>query len=718
MKNTYLKIIWRNLANFCNAVTLSLIILLIAIGAWSYAVSSFILFINIGISLYQEIRAKIVVDKLILVTRSIYEVKRGGEELKVPTEEICAEDTVVLRVGQQVPADGKVLEGTLELDESILTGESSAVKKRAGDLVLAGSTVKAGRAAVRADKVGADCYIESVAKIAKTVLKPRSNIFKTLDKIIKVISIGLVPLAILLLVSNLISQGGVGFHQTVIDVSSSILGMIPIGMFLLVSTALAASVLKLSKKHTLLKDLYSIEMLASVDTLLLDKTGTMTSGALDVSGSKAFSEVTAGADGRVLERETGLAVESLLFTLLVAGESNNSTGKALEASARRLGRLLEMSRTLPFSSDRKYSAVELKNGLAYALGAPDFLAGASPEVLAYASENSRLCRRTVLLVRLDGGIDCIDTGRHVPVMGYALDDRLRGGAAETLAWFQKNGVDIKVVSGDECKTVGKTAERAGLLGAERCLNCAKISESQLEAAVEDTTVFGRTSPEQKAAIVKTLQKKRRIVGMIGDGVNDILALKQADCSISFACASESARDISRIVLLDSDFNSLPSIVKEGRRVIGNVQKVSSLFVMKNIFVMFMTFLFAALIFFYPNTQYPFDAKKMMLIELFVLGLPVFVLALDKNPQRPKGSIIEGHKKRNSLRAVVDCRRVGGIAFWKPQGLRSAVYGFVSVDNSYYERLRLYAYRGSASHQADAYNHYSNDIRVDRRSGFR
>ncbi|MDR1905975.1 MAG: HAD-IC family P-type ATPase [Clostridiales bacterium] len=627
---SYLKIVVGNITNFCNIVTLSLIILLIAIGAWDYAVSSFILFINIGIGIFQEVKAKRVVERLTLVTSNFYDVLRDGEYVTTGSGDILLDDLFILRAGGQIPVDGVVCDGHLEVDESILTGESCSVKKTVNATVLAGSYVKAGQALVRADKIGAECYINGAAEILKDVSKPQSKIFNALDKIIKLISIGLIPLAILLFISNFYNGP---LNRALIMASSSVLGMIPVGMFLLTSMAFAASVIKLSKKQTLLKDLYAVEMLAATDVLLFDKTGTITDGNLEVVDIKVFSDMTDGKDAL-----TDFSAENILTTLIISGGGNNATARAIKSRFKN-GRILPHGKVIPFDSDKKFSAAKIENGYTYILGAPDFLTDRA-DVTAFAYENSKKCRRTVLLGRVVDESESFSGKNVIPIMALSIEDELRGEIAETFAWFEDNGVDIKVISGDDPHTVAEIVKKAGLKGAEKGVNCNGMDDCALEKSLNDNVVFGRTSPEQKAHIVNTLKKQGRVVCMVGDGVNDIQALKQADCSISFATASDAARNISRIVLMDSEFKNIPAIVGEGRRAIGNIQKVSSLFIMKNLFVMFMTLLFAILTFVDHGIVYPFDSKKMIMMEVFVLGIPAYVIALERVKGKVTSSVYE------------------------------------------------------------------------------
>lgn len=617
------RIVFDNFFNFCNTITISLVVLLIAVGAASYAVSSSIIFISIGIGIAQEIRAKRTVEKLSMVVDSVCEILRDGKWQQQSTRVLVLDDIYKVAAGTQVPVDSTIKDGIIEVDESIITGESIPVKKTIGDSVLAGTQVVSGQAIGRVEKVGKDCYIENIARVARRVSKPYSNIFSNLNRIILVITIILVPLSILLLISNILDKNDA--IQTIINVSSAAIGMIPVGMFLLTSTALAVSVIKLSKKNCLAQDLYSIEMLAMVDTLLLDKTGTITDGNLEVIDSVEFAKTYYNVNdivGTILEKTNDKNATAVAFSKIINMENHIKTSKIM-----------------PFSSKRKYSGITTEHG-SYILGAPDFICGDNKEINDYVNVNSEMGRRTLLLVYFDGDIDDFDKNNVTPIAIYALEDSLRCDVQETLAWFAQNDVDVKIVSGDNPLTVSKIAEKAGVDKADKYLNCNGVIDEELQQHCLDTTVFGRVNPEQKQALVHYLQEKDRIVGMIGDGVNDVQALKDADCSISFACANEAARNISRIVLMDSNFKTLPKIVEEGRSVIGNVEKVSSLYIMKNLFIMFFTLVFAIIGFISKDTTYPFDTKKMLLIELFVIGIPTFIIAVQPNKRRVEGAFMK------------------------------------------------------------------------------
>ena len=624
---SYTKIVVQNTFNFCNSLIIILCIILDILGHFDYTISSSMIAINIGVGIFQEIKAKWTVQKLSIVKQSTCTVIREGAQSVISTEDLVLDDVFILTAGQQVPVDGVILDGAVELDESILTGESRGVKKAKDNKVMAGSVALAGEAAIRAERVGKDCYIESIANIARKVNKPQSKLFTIIDNIIKAFSIALFVLGIMLIVASKLAKAN--WDDTLLMAFSSMLGMIPCGMFVVTSTALAQSVLKLTKVNALPQDIYSIEMLAMVDTLLLDKTGTITDGNLEV------------IENDILDKSYDInQVKSIIYTMNEVNKDKKPTALALNKYCEG-AEIVGSTEALPFSSERKYSAITLDDGKTYILGAPDFICLKNEAVLKYCETKSIEGKRTILLASFDGSIDDIDPLQTTPVCLFTIEERLKENITDILAWFNANDVDIKIISGDNPATVSAIAKKAGVKDAWKLVNCAEVSDEELRELCKDTVVFGRVSPEQKVLIVNELKKQKHVVGMVGDGVNDVQALKASDCSISFANANEAARNTSRIVLLDNDFKSMPKIVEGGRRVIGNIEKVSSMYIMKNIFIMVMTFIFAIAMMITrdPSFGYPFSTKNMLMIEFFVIAIPSFTFALLPNQERSKGKFM-------------------------------------------------------------------------------
>lgn len=646
---SYLRIVADNLFNFCNVVCIALVILLCSIGAWDYTLSTSIILVNIVIGIWQEVKAKKAVSKLAIVHKAGVKVIREGKEQEIDSADIVLDDVIVLGAGAQAPVDCILLDGYMEVDESILTGESVPIRKNIGDNILAGSHIVAGEARCRADRVGKDCYIEKILRIASKFNKPKSMIFNTINFIIKCLSVVLVILGVFIFLSEKLTMTG-QWRDLIITVASSILGMLPVGMFMLTSTALAGSVLKLSKTGALPQDIYSIEMLAQVDTLLLDKTGTLTNGQMKV------------VDVKILDPQ--IDVGSIVASINYWTRDNKPTARALvdyfggnfdNASqedgekTQRLYRVMDCDEVRSFSSLRKCSAIKIGEDC-YFLGAPDYVAVSSADTEKYCHDNACVGKRTIMLSTAKGDVDRLDKTKATPIALFALEDRLRENVKDTLDWFALNDVDIKIISGDNPETVSYVAAKAGVKDANKYINCS-LAENLSTDVVEDTVVFGRVSPSQKEEIVKALQDSGRVVGMIGDGVNDIQALKESDCSISFLGAHEVARNISRIVLLNNDFGAMPSIVREGRRVINNMEKVSSLYIMKMLFIMVMTFVFSIITLATHTPSYPFDTKKIMIVEMFVIGLPTYIYAFQPNDARISGRFMHNIIK-SSISALV------------------------------------------------------------------
>ena len=634
---SYPRIIFENIFSFCNIVTLFLMLLLVCIGAADYALSSSIIIISMVIGIVQEIKAKQSVEKLSLTVESTCTVIRDGEKKEISTKELVLDDVYIAEAGAQVPVDSVIADGYVEVDESILTGESIPVKRTAGENIYAGSIVMEGQAVARADRVGKDCYIESIARAARKVERPKSRIFNSINNFIKVATVILAVLAVILIISERLAaqmDDWNSWKDTIITVSSSIIGMIPVGMFVMMSTALAVSVLRLSKHSALPQDLYSVEMLARVDTLLLDKTGTITSGDLEVVDIKTLTEPT-------------VDLRDLMCTFTEATKDKKSTARALDKKFEG-GNVLKFTDALSFSSARKYSAVTLEGGKSYLLGAPEYVTVLSEEAKEYLSGQSKLGRRSVLLAQFDGPISEAVPEKTVPLDIFILEDSLRTDVRSTLEWFYKNDVDVKIISGDNPETVSNIAAKTGVFNADKWVNCRGLSKEELEEKAEEGVVFGRVSPDKKRDIVRCLQKKGRTVGMIGDGVNDVKALRESDCSISFGSANEVARNISRIILTDNNFSTLPTIVNEGRSVIGNIEKVSALYIMKNIAIMVLTLAFAIAGFVNPAISYPISTKQLLLLEFFVIGVPSLAFAMQKGNARR----VTGNFMRNVLKSAL------------------------------------------------------------------
>lgn len=617
---TYKSIFFGNIFTFFNLLCFIVAGALIAVGAWTNLLFLAIILCNIVIGIIQEIRAKKTIEKISLVSAPTATVMRDGHKQDISVDEVVMDDVILFTTGKQICADCKVLEGEVEVNESLLTGESVAIKKRKGDILYSGSFISSGKCTAVVDRVGEFSYTAKLSAKAKEYKKAKSELLRSLNLIIRCIGIIIVPLAILMFYNNYNELGIIS--ATIKQTAGSIIGMIPAGMFLLTSVALAVGVVKLATKRTLVQDLYSIEMLARTDVLCLDKTGTITDGTMKVNSVIQLNNVNH-------------TINDIMGSMLTALEDNNQTSRAL---ATHFGYSKEFTKdvVLPFSSARKLSAVTFRNGETYAFGAPEFVyKEKNVEVDKLVKQYAQKGFRVILLVKCDGKIENDKlSAKRKPVAIIVIEDHIREDAAATLQWFKDNAVQVKIISGDNPITVSEVSKRVGVENAERFISLEGLNEQQVVEAAEKYTVFGRVSPEQKMILVKALKNKGHKVAMTGDGVNDILALKEADCSIAMASGSEATRNVSHLVLLDSNFASMPSVVAEGRRVINNIQKSSSLFLMKTFFTMFLS-IFCLIM----RTEYPFNTLQILLLEYFVIGIPSFFLSLQPNKDPIQGKFL-------------------------------------------------------------------------------
>jgi len=627
---SYLSIFVNNICTFFNLLGLIVFVALLLVNA-KLSNYFFILFFvaNTTIGIVQEIRAKRCIDRLSLLTPHTTKAIRNGQTVEINTENIVLDDVLLLGIGCQIPTDCKILEGDIEVNESLLTGESVAIKKHPGDNLFAGSFITSGICKVQAIKVGKDNYVEQLSAKAKKYKKPHSEIMSALRIIIKIVGFVMIPIAVALVLKSLfISKGDLleKFPEAVLTTATVIVGMIPSGMFLLTSLALAVGIIKLSKHNTLVQDLYSLEMLARVDTVCFDKTGTITDGNMTVKSVE------------IIDNNEKSDITTIISSMLGALKDNNQTAQAL---INHFGneQKIEFKFTLPFNSARKLSAVTFTNGKTYAFGAPEFVlnkekysqlkekidkyAAEGLRVLVFAKSNKELAEDFI-------------PNDFSPVSLILIVDNIREDAIDTINWFKQNDVAIKVISGDNPITVSEVSKRVGIDGAENYISLEGLSEQEVLDVANKYTVFGRVSPEQKALLVKALKAAGHVTAMTGDGVNDILALKESDCAISVAAGSDAARNVSHLVLTDNNFNSLPKVVYEGRRVINNVQCSASLFLMKTLFTMIMATISLILPY---MTAYPFLPSQMNMLEFFVIGIPAFCLSLQPNDSRIQGKFI-------------------------------------------------------------------------------
>ncbi len=633
---TYLSIIIKNLFTFFNMIWLIIAISLICVGSYEDLIFIFIIVANTAIAIIQEIRAKIAVEKLSIVVTPMVKTIRYGKISDTPADKLVLDDVIILQSGNQIPADCKILSGKVEVNESLLTGESNAIEKTENSVLLAGSFIVSGQCYARVDKIGSDNYINLIAKKAKEFKAPESNLFKDLNRLIKYIGIALVPIGVLTFLKEFMIKGST-IQEQITKTSGALTSMIPSGMFLLVTISLAIAVVKLSKKKTLVRDLYSIEMLARTNVLCLDKTGTITDGTMKVVDFITFSN----------KRKS--TIKKMLSNVLHVQKTMNATANAM---IKEFGRNDEFKalNIAEFSSQRKFSITQLSNHKIYFLGASTMIGcPLNAEQNAFIRQQQSKGYRVLAFAELENEMfDKNMNGQKAKLLGFiVIEETIREDAIETIQWFKDNGVEIKIISGDDPSTVSRIAQRVGVQNSEKFISLEGVSLQEVEKLAEDFTVFGRVTPEQKYTIIKALKNKGKVVAMTGDGVNDTLALKEADCSIAMADGSDVARSISKIVLLESNFSSLPSIVKEGRQVVNNVQNSSSLFLMKTFFAISLT-----IITLFLQIQYPFDPSMMILLEFFVIGMPSFLLTFEPNTKHIKGNFIPQVMKRALPRAFL------------------------------------------------------------------
>ena len=643
---TYKQIVRENTLTFFNFLNLVLLVLVLMVGSYKNAFFVCIIIINTLIGIAQEIRAKKTIDKLAILTARKSVVIREGQKWTVPTEELVLDDVVCLKTGDQVPADARILEGSLEVNESLLTGESDNLPKNEGDELFSGSFVTSGEACCQIIHVGKDNYAAQITSEAKEFKRHNSELKNSLNAILKVISIIIVPLGALLFYKQYYIVGDT-FRDSVVSMVAGVLGMIPEGLVLLTSVALTLGALVLANKKTLVQELYCIETLARVDTLCLDKTGTITEGTMCVervepyvstgrvetaaTESEPAESPEAEAQGQVAaDPAFGDDINTVMGNMMYVLKDQNAT---IDALRKRFPAKQDMTpeHVIPFSSDRKYSGAVFEEKGTYLMGAAQFLFPENNEELtekcqAYAEEGLRV----LVLAHSSQNAEGTELPEGLkPLALMLLTDVIREEAPDTLAFFDSQEVDLKVISGDDPVTVAAIARRAGLKNADSYVDATTLTtEEELQDAVAQYSVFGRVTPQQKKAMVQALQAQGHTVAMTGDGVNDVLALKEADCSIAMAQGSDAAKNIANVVLLDSNFASMPHIVNQGRRVVNNIRTAASMFLIKTMFSVMLSLL---TIFF--GNAYPFEPIQMSLISACAVGIPTFLLAQENNYEK-------------------------------------------------------------------------------------
>ena len=666
---TYKQIILENTLTFFNFLNIALLVLVLFVRSYKNSMFMGIILINTVIGIIQEIRAKKTIDKLAILTESKTVVLREGKKWSISTEKLVLDDLIFLKTGDQVPADVKVLEGTVEVNESLLTGESDNLSKSQGDELFSGSFVTSGEACCQVIHVGKDNYASQITSEAKEFKRHNSELRNSLNAILKVISIIIVPLGAMLFYKQYMIVGDT-LKDSVVNMVAAVLGMIPEGLVLLTSVALTLGSMVLATKKTLVQELYCIETLARVDTLCLDKTGTITEGTMKVEDVQLYDtaqttvvqhtakfdpetgepvqnvsalkpEVTVSAEkenGQIQEtvnletvsqeeRQKLQEIDHIMGNMMSVLHDQNATADALRKRFPSRNDL-KLIHAIPFSSDRKYSGAVFEGRGTYLMGAAQFLfPEGNEELLEHCSSYAQEGYRILVLAHSEQETKGTERPTGLEPLGlFLITDVIREEAPDTLAFFDSQGVDLKVISGDDPVTVSAIAKKAGLKNANHYIDATTIKTSEeMQRAVAECSVFGRVTPQQKKQMVLALQSQKHTVAMTGDGVNDVLALKEADCSIAMAAGSDAAKNIANVVLLDSNFGAMPHIVNQGRRVVNNIRSAASMFLIKTIFSVLLS-----LITIFFGDAYPFEPIQMSLISACAVGIPTFLLTQENN----------------------------------------------------------------------------------------
>ena len=653
------EIIQENVFTYFNLIFLVLAVLLCLVGSFRDLTFLPVIVLNTLIGIIQETRAKKVLDNLTMLNAPHAMVIRDGKKSQINAEDLVVDDIVIFEAGNQVCADAEVCAGEVQVNESLLTGESDEITKRKGDQLMSGSFIVSGQCHARLEKVGADSYISRLTLEAKAMQNTeQSEMIRSLDKLVKWVGVAIIPIGIILFIQAFVFQGE-GFQSSVTSMIAAVIGMIPEGLYLLASVALAVSSIRLAQKKVLLHDMKCIETLARVNVLCVDKTGTITENTMEVQDVIPTKEYEEGKLRPLSE---------LLGDFTAAQSSDNITMEAMKRYFKIASGKKAVAKT-GFSSASKYSSVTFEEA-SYVLGAPEFVLKEQYEkyeeaISAHASKGARVLVFGTAKEEPDGK----PLKEAVTPLAYVLlANPIRQEAKETFTYFAEQGVEVKVISGDNPLTVSEVAKEAGIAGAERYVDASTLhTEEEMRAAVLNNAVFGRVTPNQKRKFVQILKEEGKTVAMTGDGVNDVLALKDADCSIAMASGSDAAAQASQLVLLESDFSCMPEVVLEGRRVVNNIQRSASLFLVKNIF----SFLLSLVSFVFMFT-YPLEPSQISLISMFTIGVPAFFLALEPNKNIIKGHFLTNVFLKALPAALTDVLAVGALViFGRTFGVSSA-----------------------------------------------
>ncbi len=618
-------IVKENVFTYFNAIFIVLAILLMIVGSFRDLTFLIVITANAVIGIVQELRAKKVLDELSLMGRAKVTAIRDGAHVELDSEELVLDDLVILSAGCQIPADASVVRGSVSVNESLLTGEADEIVKQIGHELLSGSFVVSGSCIARLEHVGADSYISKLTlQATKSKEGEQSEMIRALDRLVKVVGVLIIPIGLTLFIQQYMISGNT-LKDSVTSMVASVIGMIPEGLYLMATVAMAVSAARLASRQVLIHNMKCIETLARVDVLCVDKTGTITEPRMCVQEIKPL-----------LDSYEGHTAGQWLAAFVHAQAPDNITMEALQEYYKKETVILRPQAVQGFSSKTKYSGVQME-GHSFVLGAPEFVlrddyAAQEAAICEYASTGSRVLVFAAYDGVLDGGAL---TGKAISLAYVMLANPIRSGAKETFSYFARQGVQVRVISGDNPVTVSQVAAAAGIANAGRYIDASTLTTpAELANAATKYVVFGRVTPDQKRALVRAMKAKGETVAMTGDGVNDVLALKDADCSIAMASGSEAASQVAQLVLMDSDFSKMPAVVAEGRRVVNNIERAASLFLVKNIFSMLLSLFSVCMV-----LEYPLEPAQISLISMFTIGIPGFIMSLEPNKERIRGHFL-------------------------------------------------------------------------------
>ena len=656
------QIVKDNVCTLFNLFNLLIAVALACVGAWSNLFFILIIAMNVAIGIIQELKAKKLVEELSLLSMPMAHVKRNGETVHISVQEVKDEDILLLESGHQICADSMILTGELEVNESLLTGESDPIIKKQGDSLLSGSSVISGKCEAKVLRTGSENYVSKIADEVKKLKKVNSELLLSMRKVTQITGWLIIPLGILLFIEAYLLRSNT-LQGAVVSTAAGLLGMLPKGLVLLISIGLATGIVRLSKQKVLVQDLYSIESLAHVDVVCLDKTGTITEGKMQVE--KVI----------MLEEQPSVPFETMMGVFLGNTDDNNATFQALKDYFSQK-ETFEVIAKIPFSSDRKWSAVTFENGQTLAIGAPEKLCNKElPETVRQEMQNGKRILIAGLVEQIEN--KTIHPDQVHLLAAIVITDPIRKNAVSAISYFHKEGVDVKVISGDNPVTVSAIATQAGIRGANQFIDMSQVKEKDIPRVAKEYSAFGRVTPEQKKHLVQAMQNQGNRVAMTGDGVNDLLAMKQADCSIAMGNGSDAARQTAQLVLLDSDFSVLKNVLAEGRRVVSNITKSAGVFFIKTIYSVLLCILCVLL-----NMDFPFIPIQITLIDLIIEGYPAFFISFEPNDQKIKGKFLTTALKNaapNAIAITICCVLIESLSFlFKGESQQTVLLMYLTV----------------------------------------